>query len=470
MSAPLRVPTLWLAVLLTAGAALAPASPGARQLDGDLNAHLAELLRESSERGEAGIASLSRGLARLGPESIPEVLTLLERGSFEGRDGEPLELRPDQAEALFGALDRFGSAPLVEATEHAVEGAPSASMRLVLLEVLGRHGTPRELELATRAATSAVGTLDRPHELALEDTVARILSRDPDGCAPLEFLIRRSEPQLAASLAMAAADTCTPQALEMVVDLLGMEPELDLVLLTQVGRLAASAKRPIDLYCNDSTREYLTAREPQLLRAAALACGRLEDPDAMDPLIELLEHADRSVRDAAHWSVKHMSGLDMPPEPARWRAWLAGERAWREGEARQLLRQLEHEDPARVVNALHELSRRRYQRDELAAEVAVALDDRRVSIRRATCEALGVLGSTVAVPVLLRCLDDPEYGVRHVAWETLRGLTRAELPEDHEDWSADYPTVEDRSDRLRVLARPSPPTTSGTAGAPPTVR
>jgi HEAT repeat protein len=205
-----------------------------------------------------------------------------------------------------------------------------------------------------------------------------------------------------------------------------------------VGGLAARAPHPIDPDLLQATRGFFTDDDPQLVRAAAISAGRLEDYDAVEGLIALLTHAEPPVREAASWALARLAGTVLPPQPERWRAWYDDERGGFEREVPRLVDDLDDVRPARVVRALVELSQRRYRRDRLAASIAPLLEHARPELRRLTCSALGRLGSPAGVAALIAHLDDVDPDVAREAWLALETITGAGLPPEATAWRETY--------------------------------
>jgi HEAT repeat protein len=221
--------------------------------------------------------------------------------------------------------------------------------------------------------------------------------------------------------------------------LLGWNSSLDVSLLQQIARLAALGETASDPTLCGVVRGFLRSDEPGLACEAAIACGRLEDFDAADELVDLLESDERSVREASAWALGRLTGLAYQDDTQRWRAWLASEQAWLENEAPALIADLEHTDASRAIRCLGELSRRRYRRDELGAAMCVALDDERPEVRKLACTALARLGSKAVVPELIASLDDEDDEVTAAALAALRSITGMDLPAVSQVWKAADP-------------------------------
>jgi len=81
-------------------------------------------------------------------------------------------------------------------------------------------------------------------------------------------------------------------------------------------------------------KDKLEDTDPEVRRAAALACGMKEDKAFIPQLIELLQDKELTVMRAAHASLKSLSGEDFGPQGEgsagdlkravdAWKAWLA---------------------------------------------------------------------------------------------------------------------------------------------------
>jgi hypothetical protein len=433
-----------LCTLLCAAAVLLVGGAGRASEGGDDHqSRVASILSSKHTVEEDLSTALSRELERLGPQVISALLATLESGHISSPLDEQVELVPldeIQEEALYLALTSFGLEVLAPQLEQALHESPPTARRVVVLRLLGRVGTVGQLDLAVRAAAPEEGeeSIEQAVRTALKGTVEAILRRDPAGYDTLKRLIYDAGPDVAASLVMGAAAAGSPRALGLAVELLGWDEKRDLLLLSQIASVAPQVPRPVDEHVRASARAYLLKDDVQLVRTAALACGHLEDYDALTTLIALLDHEDAGVRDAAYWSLQHVAGVGLPAESQRWQIWLRGEEEWFAQQARILFEDLRHRDPARVVRALNELSGRRFQRDLIAREIAAALAQGQPEIRRSACAALGRLGSPAAIADLVRCLEDPSPLLAAQAWAALKLITGADLPAEAEAWSRAY--------------------------------
>jgi hypothetical protein len=389
-------------------ARLALAAPPAR----DVETVLAILVEEANDPAP-NAARLSARLGRLGSAAIPELLAVLARP-------EERTLTELEEEGLIGALS---SLPIPALRAHAREKLASRmepDERRALLLVLARTGTREDLALA-RAATQA-GPESAGLAAPLEELVTAILGRDPTGMEPVRRWILQAPPGLDGALVRGAAASGCETALVALADLLGFDRALDRVLLPEIGRLAARAPKPIDGAITDALAEYLASDDAPVVREAALALGHAEDFAALPALIELLEHPERSVREALAFALPHITGQRFGPLPERWRAWHRNELSWLRELGTRLRPSLSATSAKVVVQALGEISQHRLRRHELAAEVTVALAHESPLARRLACLTLARLGSSVGVPALSGALEDPDPSVREAARNALRLL------------------------------------------------
>ncbi|MFN0006332.1 MAG: HEAT repeat domain-containing protein [Planctomycetota bacterium] len=360
-------------------------------------------------------------------------------GPVPGEDGnyDVADLDEDQVRAILDSLRQLDRRTLARELDSCARSSASDRTTLGILRVLARYGDSEDLRLAVHAANSRqqAGGMEPGLHAALRETVRRILGRDPRGYTSMTELLRRADEEVAYTVAVAVADAGLPRGLDTLTTLLGWKGEFNAVLLRQVGRLAAVCEAPAGRPVLAVVRSYLHSDEPREASEAAIASGRLEDFDALEPLIGLLRHADPVVQGSAAWSLSRMSGLSYPPDPTAWRAWLATEEEWMESVAPRLVRGLGDRDPAIVMEALNEFSRRRYRRDFVAGWITAVLDRGSAPLRRLACTALGRLGSKAAIPALTRCMGDSDLEVASEAMTSLKAITGRDLPPDPGIWT-----------------------------------
>ncbi|HTF88955.1 MAG TPA: HEAT repeat domain-containing protein, partial [Planctomycetota bacterium] len=226
----------------------------------------------------------------------------------------------------------------------------------------------------------------------------------------------------------------TVAAVEVLTHLLGKDGELDLLLMTAIGKSAATVAPPFGKDIEEAVRSMLSADSADLVRETALVVGRLEDAEAIQALVPLLGHANRGVRQNAYWSLKRISGLSFAADQKTWAAWLKVEEVWWRDTAPELFDRLETAERPEALDIVQQIARRRYPRHPLAVELARGLSHGDCEVRRLTCIALAQFRSRTAVAGLLVCLDDASPEVRTEAGRALRAVTGLDLPPVRTEW------------------------------------
>jgi len=267
--------------------------------------------------------------------------------------------------------------------------------------------------------------------------------------AVLEAALLRDERESRRALERAYIDACrglepafvdalraveAPRRLALLVGLLGLRPGSDGLVLNRVHGLALRLGPVLDDVEVRSVRAYLESIAPFERVGAAMAVGALQDRDSLDALVELLDDAEPSVRNAAHDSLRHLSAMTIGPSPDRWRAWLEREDEWwRERGARQLAR-LGEVERAEAFEILREAAQHRLYRDEIAVAVLPLLADPDTTVVRIALATLeGVRARGVALD-LVELLEHPSVQVQRQAAACLRNLTGRRLPADPRSW------------------------------------
>jgi len=181
-------------------------------------------------------------------------------------------------------------------------------------------------------------------------------------------------------------------------------------------------------------RARLSDVQPQTVSAAASALGALEDLDSVDLLLDLLEHPERGVRQSAHRGLQAIAGVQLPLDPARWRLWIAEQRAWYEERAAALPGELASSNRMTLVQALGEVAMHRLHRRDLSHEVSLLLERTEPAVRTLACQVLAQLGVADPVPALIPLLEDPDPAVAAAAQGALHTLTGEALPAEPQAW------------------------------------
>jgi len=371
-----------------------------------------------------GPAAAVRILAAMDEHEVPGVALL--RGARSALHGLGYDVLHASALALDRDLVIAALSERVRQESH--PGAPRTALRL-----LAEIGRARDLGLAVRAATSRGAAADSHVPVALERATRLLLERDRAALAEVESRLLQGPAEVAGPLVRATDALDPADALDWCARLVNRRSELGALLLAQMARIGEAHPDAVADSVRDAARPFLGAADPALVKQAALTAGKLEDHDALEPLIALLDHEDPGVRASAHWALKQVTGMRFPEESRRWTAWYRAEARWFEDEAPELFAELDAPDP-RILHALNELARRRYQRPTLAGEVERVLDHDNARIRKMGCSVLRGIGGSAELPALVRRLDDENPDVVREAWQALKSLTGHDTPADAAAW------------------------------------
>ncbi len=376
-----------------------------------------EILR-GAEESLVSAEELGKRLAGLGSGALTDLYATLVRG--ETLDGEPLTAH--QEDALAWGLASFGRSVLLPFLQPRIEGA-SIAERGEILELLGRVGLRTDLgTLVLVAAPHPRSALDVRLGQVLREAVSALCSRDARAVVSMPRWILLSSPDLASALILAASDHPSEAVLTTFVDCLGFDRSLDCALLPQIGRVGEALDRLVTDSAARAVLPYLEQEDPQLLREAALACGRLETFEATSLLIALLDHEERGVREASQWALERSSGMRFGKDEIRWSAWLRSEQAWFEEVSGRLAPKLRQGEVQVALRTLGDVSQHRFERHRLATEVEFALEHENPLVRSLACVCLERLGSLSSRTPLTEALEDPDPSVAAAARRALQAL------------------------------------------------
>ena len=390
-------------------------------------AQILAILAEAESASEESARALSRRITFQGTEALPSVLEILEQGYGGGLDpqADAGRLTTLQMEILHDSLAMADRGAVISLLEERIAQHASPKMALKILAEVGRGEDIRlALEVHDPASTEE-----------LEETVARILKRDAAAYATLKNHVREQSPDNASTLVRAAGATASYAGLQMLLELLDTDPGLDRVLVTHIGRIGQAAPWHVNDQARGSVRGYLNSSDEQTLRGALYAIGGLGDSESVETAIGLLESESQSVREAAHWALKAITGLGFSASHDRWVSWHATESRWYEEQSRRLFSQLSTSSPRGIADALEQLSMRRYRREAIAEQVVVLLNHADPFVRRAACHALRNLHTASAAPALLASMADTDQSVALEAWNALKAITGKHAAFDVETWS-----------------------------------
>jgi HEAT repeat protein len=362
-------------------------------------------------------------LVQAGPALIPALFESLETGLLPAGPPE-VELDPVQEEIAVGALVRFRRPVLAKPLGHLLDVARRPAARADGIQILAEVGDASDLKTLCRVLRGGSPEDDPdPGESRLfRGAVAAILARDPVAFSAARELLHTEPASVRFHLVGALADLRSSPALEVLSSQLGGRPEEDLLLLSEISRAAAATDLPVDERVAPSVRVCLHRSDPNEVRTAAEVLGRMEDEDSIGELLPLLRCEDRDVARAAHAALCAITGADLLPDPARWRAWLDAESAWFGKIAPALAAELETADRLRKAAVIGEMAAHPLHRREIAGILGRALRSDSPDLLRVGCAALRQLGAQTAVPFLEECAARAEPEPAAAAREALAAL------------------------------------------------
>ena len=373
---------------------------------------------------EAPARGLERVLEELEDVRRPSAGAMLDALLVSGPRGwrELLAALEDPAQPLGAQLGRSLLAALADLPEFVLDRRQSGeregrqlalelSLALSVLEGFGgagdldqviRLGLPEEREQA----------LDLHLVGDVESCLAALLQRDSEAFGVLGRGFTALDPRAKPVVLRAVGRVDDPRAVTFLSDRLGLDVQLDPLVLAQLGRAAARAGVDVDERARTFVLMGLRSADTQLRGEACLVAGHLEDSEAVPDLIDLLEDPEQGVSANAYWALRRCTRRYLDPDVDRWRRWYADELAWWTSEADDCLRDLHSSDPGRVSLALRELATHRLHRHELARELLPLLGETEEVLLLQVCGALQALGSRVSRPALRGLLEHPSGAVR----------------------------------------------------------
>lgn len=401
------------------------AAPGAGQ----------EALREAFSGSPAPV-ELRRRLTQLPAEELTPLFRLaVEARLVLAGDGEVLPLDEVRLEAVRAALAARPRRELVAFLEALSRQPLELRERLEAHRLFSAAAGCDQLRLLVRISLAPGDGLP-PQELrtSFVATLAAVLSREAGGLDQIPALFAESPPALASSVIEAVAAVDGARATQVLARLLGRVPGLDGLLLGRLAQREESADL-CDEFVLDGLRRYLKHADPVLSVAACRATAALGDDGSIEELIGLLEQGEERVRAAAGEALGVLSGLAFGLDVERWSSWFQAETRWWSERADAELARIEGARGPEYLRAARAALEHRLHRDRIAEAFVQALGRRDADEVWLACRALGELGSRVAVPALIECLEHEEKAVREAAWRALRAITGQDLPMEAASWA-----------------------------------
>jgi hypothetical protein len=428
-------PTIAFLAALTGLLGPADAAPQTRDpAQQPTGARVAELLAQAAREGSGG-EELVLALVALGEAALPHEFSALAQGRvLEDELGEVLiELGRPQIQATLEAITRLPHAHVCGFLADQARPETGVRERVAALLVLAQTARSRDLDLCLALAGEG-GAADRGLRSQLERTLLALVARDPLAISALATRFAAQPEACYAAIIRAIGSADSPQALRLCSEQLGQAPPADALLLCEIARLGAVVPHPIEARVRTRVREYLRQSDPQLLAAAVYAVGRLDDGDAAEPLVELLQNDYEHVRASAHRVLRGLAGEPLPPEHERWALWYRRESEWWRRDAPFHKAELGSGAQFQVAAALRVLATHRLYRHAIAPEVARCLARPERDIVMLACAALGQLGSRTALPELVDLLARGEPASADAARRALERITGERLGDEADAW------------------------------------
>ena len=407
---------LSLALALPAGAGVAAENADVHEIAEEVGRILSRSERSAAGSNERPAAEL----ARLGPEAVEALCTRLASRGLEN-DGMAVPLTPAHEEVALAALELIGRRSVFESLDRMVGDRRDPKTRTMALRVVGRVGeAPDVAKLFHLASPGGEQGRDRPVERAFEKALAELLRKQPNGIELIDLELYRSAGCHEPAVLRALGSTGDARGLKFFAELLRVRDSHDLIVISQVQRLAAATRAAGPEALAGYLLAWLDDRDPAYCQAASLALAELCASVAVPHLIGLLGSESDGVRRNAHWALCRMSGRSLTASESIWRFWWAEEKRWYEARLPELRKQLDARNVGTVAAAIGEISKHPVFQHELARELHGSLRHDEATIRLLACEALGRLGSSVGTAMLVEALDDREPSVRARALSALR--------------------------------------------------
>jgi len=184
----------------------------------------------------------------------------------------------------------------------------------------------------------------------------------------------------------------------------------------------------------DNLEAYLASRNCAVAVEATGIVGQFGLDEYCAKLVELLEHDDECVRQAALKSLREVSGRELSGDAQSWTDWISRQEELDRLDGQKCLQDLCSQNVARVVSAARKLSFSRLGRKQTAPALAALLSDGSVQVRRTASRALAQLNSFHAAPGLVEALSDEDSEVRSCAHKGLVRLSGLKMPAKVEAW------------------------------------
>ena len=385
---------------------------------------------------EADVDAAVGSVVALGSAGLDDLFDVHASGAFvHGERGHTVT--DLQRRVLRSAITAWDERIWVGRLERWVRDSGEPSAVLAALRLVSEVGESESLLPALRMV-EVVGedpVWRRAVDGGLERAVAAVLGRDRASWSVVSESWGELDEDVRSVVLAAAGERRGPEPQELFAFLLQNYSEAREVQLLELLEVPGPLEPPDD-WLMRGVRMRLMGTDPEVLRAAVAALGRLGDEEAVPDLLELLDASDAATAAAAHLALQRITRLGLPLEPVRWYAWYEDELTWHETERDELVELLKSADPGQVSVAVEQLSARQLDRAGLARELSATLEHPSSQVRVRGCQGLQRLGSTEIVGDLLWSLDDPDAAVRSSAAVALRSLTGIHVEPTRAAWES----------------------------------
>jgi hypothetical protein len=390
----------------------------------DVATSIDAVLAQASAVSDARNVALAKQLVELGSSADAALFDELSKEC-----ADPRTRTGPRAAVLLHAFDAMGPQrwrPVLVAKLGAGD-KPAALGPIFAIE--GRCGAAEDLPFVLR---SAGFDHEGARHAELEESVTRILLRQPSAFDVVDSAVTTLAPELRVPVIRAVEATRQPRAAQLLSHWIEFRSEMRLECLPYLSRLSLALPRPLPPEVLAPVTALVESGDEATLNEALLCAGRLGDYEVIPALIRHLREGEYGVRAEAHWALKSITHLSYGDDPREWSTWFELESRWWSYSSRQAFMQLARGTRVEKVEALRQVSALHAWRDRAASEVAIALCDDDAFIATLAATELRRLDSEVAVPALVEALSSGRAGVTEAARAALQSITKRELPSDPE--------------------------------------
>ncbi|MCP3917935.1 MAG: HEAT repeat domain-containing protein [bacterium] len=398
------------------------------------------LMARENLRGR-DVGRVTRKLTELGSDAVPDIFQVLVRGRMpiETTDGTTLlkSLETWHRQALSDALTQVPIEVLRGFLAQLAEAEYQLSARVRAAELLQRVGRRRDAALLVQLTTPPEDQRRVPRELreAFEAALLAMADRDPALVGRLGMMFEDVHPSYLVSLVHCAGATESEEGFQQLASMLGGFPQLDSLVMIEMGRIGRGLPQPLDDHTLGRVREYLRHDDVRLVLEAIAAAKSLGDDGAIPDLVAHMRSADRNVRNRAYDALRALTGLRMGQDFTDWDEWLAAEFDWWSNEAPRQIRLVESTSGSKARRAALELARHRLFRRDLGPVLEECLGKRDTELVRIVCAGLGHYGTQSAIPKLAKLLSHSEPLVQQEARRALTRIVGEDLGAEPAAWS-----------------------------------